>query len=910
MPTNLEGEGTLYSLAYDCEGLFDQLQKVFQKTKFEVATIEVCADLQQRFAIWAAHLGVFARKSQCLDTRLEIHPDLHDLVARLLDILRRSLQQYTIETSSQGEVDMATIGFNEFPHRAPQIQTDILKTIDNTLTRLNRLGVTIRQSGHGKLDTRAKKFVAGLDLSSFAYLCANAVQTLYPGAHQSLKDYLSKSMTDRYARMLFSESRRKNLMTRRELRIGLPPIDEVPGSETQLPNDEVPDSETKTSIAITQLAMPIKNPIVTNLSQLPPALSQSDLSSVNVHQIRSRTRPPDEASIKFHKTSSIQVNQGNYPRPFVINQGSSIFTCQWCSEPLNKKTLSESEWRRHIDRDLKPYICLSERCPEAHPAYPTFNEWFRHMELHDWRWHQRVYLMSSWVCTICEFNRDVYSSQQALYSHLEESHSSGFTNAQLQAISRQSKTEQPRASNNCPLCCFMVEEQGYNGEAVFPKRRKGQPKQEASKSVGKVFKMANPDPHSSDLEPSDTSSDSEDMGSHQKRKRRNRDSSKAVTRHIAVHLQVLMLLTLRFAAALQDDDEDLGDSVKSDSVSIDEGNSALEGTDLGRLSDIDFKADITLEDIDDEDNVGDAMDPDNAVEDSIPIPDTDLNLKDIPGQYDGLAAENDAFLKKVIESGAYQSWRDPPKLRGTGRRFATERDLVRLLQRSMREDEERKELELRKLGLQIQQEKNRSDKEAVIPDMCWDNLEKQQVYDRSGYTPPDRLVSAWHILPPINNFTEEEAQLFEKRYLELPKQWGKIAEVLPTRDFHSCIQYYYLMKGELNLKEKIKKQPKRRKKSMLARQRSSALVSDLSNGEPEAEEIPQENGENGERRRPRRAAAPTWGFEQPMTDGEPKAEEMLQENGENRERRRPRRAAAPTWGFEQPTTDGESTSSV
>ncbi|KAL6910309.1 hypothetical protein GGI43DRAFT_389859 [Trichoderma evansii] len=206
-----------------------------------------------------------------------------------------------------------------------------------------------------------------------------------------------------------------------------------------------------------------------------------------------------------------------------------------------------------------------------------------------------------------------------------------------------------------------------------------------------------------------------------------------------------------------------------------------------------------------------------------------------------------------------------PEGRGTGRRFATERDLERVLQASMREDEERKERELR-----IQQEKYRSDKEAVIPDMYWDDLEKQQIQyiDRSGYTPPDRLVSAWHILPPTNNFTEEEAQLFEKRYLELPKQWGKIAEALPNRDFHSCIQYYYLMKGELNLKEKLKKQPKRRKKGGRGKQRSSALVSELGNGEPEAEETPQENGENGERRRPRRAAAPTWGFEQPTTDGE------------------------------------------
>ena len=205
-----------------------------------------------------------------------------------------------------------------------------------------------------------------------------------------------------------------------------------------------------------------------------------------------------------------------------------------------------------------------------------------------------------------------------------------------------------------------------------------------------------------------------------------------------------------------------------------------------------------------------------------------------------------------------------PEGRGTGRRFATERDLERVLQASMREDEERKEREQR-----VQKEKYRSEKEAVIPDMSWteEDLEEARYIDRTGYVSQDRLVSAWQVLPPINNFTQEEAELFEKKYLELPKQWGKVAEVIEKRDFGTCIQYYYLMKKNLNLKEKLKKQPKRRKKGGSRKQRSSALVSELGNGEPETEDNT-ETGENGERRRPRRAAAPTWGFEQPSLEPE------------------------------------------
>lgn len=289
------------------------------------------------------------------------------------------------------------------------------------------------------------------------------------------------------------------------------------------------------------------------------------------------------------------------------------------------------------------------------------------MGLHDSRWHQQIYLTSSWVCTICEFNQDIYSSPQALYSHLEESHGSDFTNAQLQAISRQSKTEEPRASDDCLLCCFEVQEKGITDEPMFPKRRKGQPKQEASKSARKTLEMTSPNPHNSDLDHSDTSSDSDDTNFHQNRRQRNKDRSKVVARHVAVHLQVLMLLTLRFAAALQHDDEDLDDGTKSDSVNIDEGNSAsIGGTDLGKLSHIGSEADVIMKDKEDGNDAKQAEgamelddDVDNGIADeSIPVPDTDLDLNFVPRQYDDLEAKDDEFLNMVIESGAYQSWRN------------------------------------------------------------------------------------------------------------------------------------------------------------------------------------------------------------------------------------------------------------
>ncbi|KAI0449228.1 hypothetical protein F5B21DRAFT_518328 [Xylaria acuta] len=629
--SNIDSEDCLYKLACECECFFDQLQDA-------PTTInpDLCAEFQQRFAIWAANLGALARKSQCLDTRLRDFPDLQDLVARLLDILRRNIQLCMVTTSCQDDESLVPPGF-EAQYRPSEIQSAALRTIDDTLTRLNRLGVRIRQSSNSKLDARIRKFAAGVNLEPFEYLCAFAVQMLYPNAHQALKSYLGKSMAKRYATMLFINSRQETLKKRRE------PLPMIP---------EVPSGKTQTSAPATQPTRVINNSIMTSITTTHSALSQSDLSSVNIQEIRNSGRPPDEASTKRYKTSSIQINQTNYPRPPIAELDISIRTCPWCAKLLSN-TLSESEWRRHVDEDFEPYICLSEECLETHPAYPNFDDWFKHMRLHSQRWHERFYLSSSWVCAVCEANPEVYTSPHALYSHMERSHSDGFTNEQLEIISRQSKLDQPRSGNDCLLCCFVVGEQAISGEVVFPKRRKRGVKQENTKASRRALEMVNPDPHSPNL--LDTSSDSDDTDTpRDQSQQQNEDRSVAMARHVAAHLQTLMFLTLRFAD-IQNYNGRLDDDIKSDSVEIDEGNGSLERNDVARLSDVVSDSDIVMTDTTGNmDSTTAVIDIDDFVEDEIVIPDTNLDLSDIPRQYDGLMPENDDFLRKLIDSGAYQ----------------------------------------------------------------------------------------------------------------------------------------------------------------------------------------------------------------------------------------------------------------
>ncbi|XDG03040.1 hypothetical protein ABKA04_002655 [Annulohypoxylon sp. FPYF3050] len=199
-------------------------------------------------------------------------------------------------------------------------------------------------------------------------------------------------------------------------------------------------------------------------------------------------------------------------------------------------------------------------------------------------------------------------------------------------------------------------------------------------------------------------------------------------------------------------------------------------------------------------------------------------------------------------------------------RYASERDLERILEESRRVEDEKRERQM-----QAERERYRTEKEAVLPRQYQvpEEREQESYRDVTGFIQAEKIVAAWQLLPPVDNFTQDETATFEKAYLEFPKQWGRVSEPLAERDFGTSIQFYYLKKEkeELNLKEKLKKRPRQRKKGR-GKQRSSALVSELGNGENENEEN-QETGENGERRRPRRAAAPTFNSEAtPATDGE------------------------------------------
>lgn len=151
-------------------------------------------------------------------------------------------------------------------------------------------------------------------------------------------------------------------------------------------------------------------------------------------------------------------------------------------------------------------------------------------------------------------------------------------------------------------------------------------------------------------------------------------------------------------------------------------------------------------------------------------------------------------------------------------------------------------------------------REAVIPDMLEREDEIACVYkDVNNEVDADQAMAVFGFLPPRNDFTAEEHEVFTNAFMAHPKRWGKIAEALPGRTFQQCIMHYYLTKEEIKYKAKLNKRwSRRRNRPKSSRPKSNALIADLGVVKPDydGEDEPAPVTDTG---RPRRAAAPTFG---------------------------------------------------
>ncbi|KAK5993734.1 hypothetical protein PT974_07171 [Cladobotryum mycophilum] len=522
-----EDEDYIYQSAFECERLFDT---AVSKASHHAKMSSFLEEYQQRFAQWTAYLGVFAHRTQSLDCRLQKLPDLKDLFMRYLDMLRRTLSSCNDRTHD--DIHSEEISENTLPNLEffrNDIQT--CEEIEHILERLNRLGVLVRQSSRGYIGDQVKRFSSGLDTRYSEDLFSGIIQTLYPNAHQALRNRLVWSMTDTLATILYKRSRQATLSTRREVR-------NEPMS-TILEESQV--QETAPAVGVQRQGAPVKT-MHTSLrpkSFIPP---QSYRSSIDSLKFQENMKGFHEQATKSQKTFSAIIKQGNYPKPPEgVVYDTSIAT--------------------------SGHIFVLRR---------------KHMQQHSKQWNRDLHLMPSWACVICEDQNDIFTKSDDLLQHLREKHDSQFTPKQLQAMSRQSRSFLPRPADECPICGFLVQVEGDPNQSIPSKRRADSSQVGSNKSSRTSLKQ-----ESASQSRSEDASHAEpevEITTHDNVLIQSSTSvAKKVAEHTAAHLQFLMLLTERLLRLqIEDQSVDYGSCSEVDTnVPHDGDASTLHSQGLG-----------------------------------------------------------------------------------------------------------------------------------------------------------------------------------------------------------------------------------------------------------------------------------------------------------------------------------------
>jgi hypothetical protein len=206
--------------------------------------------------------------------------------------------------------------------------------------------------------------------------------------------------------------------------------------------------------------------------------------------------------------------------------------------------------RLHVDRDFKPYICVSELCDHPDRGFTSFKNWYDHMSgEHGRTWYLDAYPPLAWVCMLpeCEMGSKVFDTPTELHHHLEMDH--GLTKIERDAIVHQSKIR--RAPENCPMCCLPVEGD-ITAEKGQTSGKRGQDSQSHRNTLKRARSLQNPPGTREQVTDRSVSSD--------RTIEPNCSHSEMMARHIASHLQNIMMVLIRLMKVYELGGENVSDS--------------------------------------------------------------------------------------------------------------------------------------------------------------------------------------------------------------------------------------------------------------------------------------------------------------------------------------------------------------
>ncbi|KAM5342085.1 hypothetical protein ACJ41O_015116 [Fusarium nematophilum] len=316
-----------------------------------------------------------------------------------------SIPDTTSEGHDPAEDDLADY-FNQDEDSDKSEVERILDEISHVVDCLLRLSVTIRNPApHDQFLSRAGEGV----VKSFVYWDAKHVRDKFTNVDADLANRLGRAMARRRQYFKYREEHKSRLAE-------------------GLDEDEVEFGERATTIA---------SSLPEHLKQKFEGTEAGDAQFAILDDSRS-----DASGTTYATLSPDSTRLRVPPIPKAHSEGS--FKCPFCHMIVSIDT--RHAWKKHVFRDLRPYVCLSQACPTPDHLYLRRSDWATHMKREHWK---------AWYCPFgCP---EEFDSAKGFQNHIKTAHKHDVSPENIHMLENlSSRPDGAKAGGQCPLCCDLL----------------------------------------------------------------------------------------------------------------------------------------------------------------------------------------------------------------------------------------------------------------------------------------------------------------------------------------------------------------------------------------------------------------------------------------------------------------------
>ncbi|KAL1985602.1 hypothetical protein VTN96DRAFT_7582 [Rasamsonia emersonii] len=151
----------------------------------------------------------------------------------------------------------------------------------------------------------------------------------------------------------------------------------------------------------------------------------------------------EKGTVVSYASTAIDSEGGvlEFPAPPAEAVAGKDFLCPFCFVLCPAKRGKGKAWKAHVLRDLQPYICTYESCPQPDQLFNSRQLWVEHENI----FHRRV-----WRCH--EHPVLLYHSPESLVAHLHREHTDSMTERQIEGLVDICVTSLVDDRPVCPIC--------------------------------------------------------------------------------------------------------------------------------------------------------------------------------------------------------------------------------------------------------------------------------------------------------------------------------------------------------------------------------------------------------------------------------------------------------------------------